>query len=196
MRRITITLAALVLFAGCRNGRESKPRAVAERAPTTAANSNAARKRNNAAERMSGDSPELLARQVADAQRGSFDGREDAFVAIRKQWRGRRHRWTMRFLPALCPSASQCHLLPFDHHRFEGRIVQGWLPRLTMPAAQHAQLVERCRGHERCVVSLEATMTELTLSTVEPTAVTLSNLRFVETREARANESWAVRPRS
>jgi hypothetical protein len=117
-----------------------------------------------------------------------------ALAAVRSDWQGKRVRWTLGFVPVLCPATGACTVLPFDHGRREDRIVQGWLPRLAIDADARRELAERCGPHERtCVVTVEATLRELTLSNDEPTSLTLADVAVHDTRSSRDGESWIRR---
>jgi len=130
-----------------------------------------------------------LAREIAAAEKLRKDEAELRYGAIRTSWLGKRVTWTVDVLPALCRSAESCHALPFDRTGADREIVQGWMPRLRVDGATFAALRARCAGRARCPVTVEGTIAELTLSTDEPTSLTLDRVALLHPlRVARAAE--------
>jgi hypothetical protein len=124
--------------------------------------------------------------------------REDpsALARTRSTWIGRRYRWEMAFMPALCGAEGQCVMMPFDHKRDpEHPIRQGWLPRLELDVEEREALGEACKEHARCVVDLSGHLGQLELSMEQPTSMTLSKVEIHGVREAAAGESWVLAPR-
>jgi hypothetical protein len=120
------------------------------------------------------------------------EGDPDAFAQLTKAWQGRRFRWELAYLPALCTHPDRCMVAPFDHARFERPIAQGWLPRLMLDEATFRAVRERCRRYRQCILDVDARLDELRLSSEQPTRVTLSGVHLKAAREARPGESWIV----
>ena len=118
----------------------------------------------------------------------------DAFAQLTKAWQGRRFRWELAYLPALCTHPDRCMVAPFDHARFERPLAQGWLPRLMLDEQTFRAVRARCRAHKQCIVEVDARLAEIRLSTELPTQLTLDSVHLKSTREARADESWIVSP--
>jgi hypothetical protein len=136
-----------------------------------------------------------LAHAIASA-RASRDELAPALARTRSEWVGRRYRWELAFMPALCADAGSCVMMPFDHQRDpEHPIRQGWLPRLELPDAERQALHDACQGHARCVVDLSGDLGQLELSTEQPTSLTLSRVEIHGVREAAPSESWVLAPR-
>jgi hypothetical protein len=85
-------------------------------------------------------------------------------------------------------------VLPFDHARLTERSGQGWLPRVELEPEQHARIRDACEGSSACVVTLEASVKEVRLTTELPTAVTLRAARMISARAPSPGESWARAP--
>lgn len=134
-----------------------------------------------------------LAADIAGAETGPDGSVGSALARARAEWRGRRYRWEVRFVPPLCQDADRCVVSPFDHARLAETRAPGWLPRLALDDGQHARLLALCADHRACVVTVEATLTELELSEDEPTTVTLADVRVVSARAATEGESWIRR---
>jgi hypothetical protein len=137
-----------------------------------------------------------LAQAIA-AARASHDRMEAALGQTRSEWIGRRYRWEMAFMPALCGDTGPCVALPFDHHKDPAHpIRQGWLPRLDLPQAQRQALHDACQGRARCVVELTGRLGQLELSLEQPVSMTLSEVEIHGVRDAAPGESWVLAPRS
>jgi hypothetical protein len=133
-----------------------------------------------------------LAQAIAQA-RASTQQLETALARTRSAWIGRRYRWELAFMPALCGETGPCVMMPFDHRRDpEHPIRQGWLPRLELPDAERRALADACGGHARCVVDVSGQLGQLELSTEQPTSLTLSQVELHGAREAGASESWVL----
>lgn len=136
-----------------------------------------------------------LAHAIAQA-RASREQLETALARTRSAWIGRRYRWELAFVPALCGQEGSCVMMPFDHQRDpEHPIRQGWLPRLDLPGEERRALHEACRGHARCVVDLSGHLGQLELSMEQPTSMTLSQVELHGVRDAAPGESWVLAPR-
>jgi hypothetical protein len=133
-----------------------------------------------------------LAHDVVTALAQRPDDDPGALARVKKSWEDRRVRWEMAYIPALCSRKDRCFVAPFDHRRFEQRMVQGWLPRLDLDDAGFAALRDGCAAESRCVVRFEARVAELVLSHELPTAVTLDQTSVLGTRAAADAESWVV----
>jgi hypothetical protein len=119
-----------------------------------------------------------LAREIAGAEKLRRDQADAEYGRIRKSWLGKRVSWKVDVVTALCRSADECHALPFDRLGTDRAVVQGWMPRLRLDAAAFAGLQARCAGRARCPVTVEATVADFTLSTEEPTSLTLAGVSF------------------
>jgi hypothetical protein len=117
-----------------------------------------------------------LANEIAGAEKMRRDDADAAYDRIRTSWLGKRVMWTVDVVPALCRSAESCHALAFDRLGADRAVVQGWMPRLRLDQAGFAALEARCAGRARCSVTVAATVAELTLSTDEPTSLTLADV--------------------
>jgi hypothetical protein len=127
------------------------------------------------------------------AARASMEQLETALARTRSAWIGRRYRWELAFVPALCGKAGACVMMPFDHQRDPTRpIRQGWLPRLELTDGERQALADACQGYTRCVVEVSGHLGQLELSTELPTSLTLSQVEIHGTREARSGESWVL----
>jgi hypothetical protein len=123
-----------------------------------------------------------LARDIAAADALDDGARADRYDAIRRDWTGKRVRWRVGFVPAMCRTAGRCNVLAFDRSSTSSpgrRVVQGWMPRLQLAAESDAALRAACASHARCAVDVEATVAALTLSTEEFTAVELAEPRIL-----------------
>jgi hypothetical protein len=129
-----------------------------------------------------------LVREIVAAQLA--DDAPSALARVKGAWEGRRYRWEMRHLPVLCRSAGACYAAPFDHGRGEEPIVQGWLPRLGLDEAEHAELVRACAPYEQCIVTLEGRLDELVLSVVRPTSLSFTDVDVVSARGERDDEQF------
>jgi hypothetical protein len=133
-----------------------------------------------------------LAQAITQA-RASTEQLDSALARTRSAWIGRRYRWELAFMPALCGKTGPCVMMPFDHQRDpEHPIRQGWLPRLELADAERQALVEACGAHSRCVVDVSGHLGQLELSTEQPTSMTLSKVEIHGVREARSGESWVL----
>lgn len=136
-----------------------------------------------------------LAHAIAQA-RASREQLPAALARTRSEWIGRRYRWELAFMPALCGAEGSCVMLPFDHLRDPSRpIRQGWLPRLELDGDERRALTAACQGLARCVVELSGELGQLELSTEQPTSMTLSQVEIHGAREAASGESWVLAPR-
>lgn len=117
-----------------------------------------------------------LAAEIERAERLRKDEADVEYGRIRKSWLGKRVSWKVDVVSALCRSADECHALPFDRLGADRAVVQGWMPRLRLDPATFAGLQARCTGRARCPVTVQATVAELTLSTQEPTSLTLAGV--------------------
>lgn len=180
MRKTAVMLAVAMILAGC-SGEEKQETGNRQQAAGDG--------------RRDARSQRELAAEIAAAEKMRKDEAEARYGEIRASWLGKRVRWTVSVLPALCRSAAACHALPFDRLGADRAIVQGWMPRLRLDAAGFAALQVRCSGQARCPVTIDATIAELTLSTEEPTALTLADVLTVTTPSSRADRRAGGRPR-
>jgi hypothetical protein len=119
-----------------------------------------------------------------------------ALDEIRSTWQGRRYRWDVALVPALCRTADTCVAMPFDHLRHpELDIVQGWLPRLDLTADTHAALLRDCEPHHPCVFTFEGELDRFVLDPQDPTSIGFADVQIASIRAATPDESWIRRPR-
>jgi len=204
MRRLAFALAlassSLVIaasgLAGCQSTeRADAPPSAAEAAAEAAAAADATAEPDV----DSGVDPRdqyTLAHAIASA-RSAVEDREGALARTRSAWIGRRYRWEMAFVPALCGAAGSCVVMPFDHQRDpEHPIRQGWLPQLELSDDERGALREACEGKARCVLELSGTLSQFELSSTRPTSLKLSGVQLHGSRAATPSESWvlSVRP--
>jgi hypothetical protein len=128
---------------------------------------------------------------VMTALRSDLEEDPNAYDRVAQSWDGKRYRWELAYVPLLCPSADRCVMAPFDHARFDKRVMQGWLPRIQLDRATHAALAAKCSDKKRCIVTVEGRM-KLTLSSDQPTSVTFEQARVEAARAAAVDESWIV----
>ena len=129
-----------------------------------------------------------MVREIVAAQLD--DDAPSALARVKGEWQGRRYRWEVRHLPVFCRSADACYAAPFDHGRGGEPIVQGWLPKLGLDQAEHAELLRACAPHEQCIVTFEGTLEELVLSVVEPTSLSFVDVDIVSARAEREDEQF------
>ncbi len=132
-----------------------------------------------------------LAHAIMSAQRS--DDVEGSLARTRSEWIGRRYRWEVALVPALCSAAAvgPCVVMPFDHGRDpEHSIHQGWLPKLDLSPDERSALLDACEAHRRCVIELSGTLRKFELSTERPTSLTLADVEVHGTRAATDDESW------
>lgn len=132
-----------------------------------------------------------LAADVAKALSEPSLTRAQSLESVRADWQGKRYRWDVGVSAPLCRVAT-CNVFPFDHASSEARIVQGWLPRLELSEAVHADLVERC-GPGLCVATVEGTLKTFVLSAEDPTSLTFSDVAVLGVRARGENEAWVRR---
>lgn len=133
-----------------------------------------------------------LGREIEAARHVDPEQIDRRYGAIRRSWFNRRYRWEMAAGISLC-RAGYCPMMPFYHARPGFDVGHGYLPILRTSAEAHARLLELCRPHASCVVRFEGVLSRFDLSSVDPTHLELSEVRFVSARGARPNERW-VRP--
>jgi hypothetical protein len=130
-------------------------------------------------------------KDVMKAQRADLEEDPNAYYRVEQSWSGKRFRWELAYVPLLCRSADSCLMAPFDHARFEKRVIQGWLPRVELDAVAHAALVAQCRDKKRCIVTVDGKM-KASLSSEQPTSVAFEQARIDRVRDAGRDESWIV----
>jgi len=112
-----------------------------------------------------------LAREVADADRlGTW--RE-----VQHRWEGQTLTWNVTRKPVLCHSSDFCVVAAFPMQR---PAKQGWMPQLQFAPGQYAALDAACGTERDCDVTVEGTLTQLTVSPELPTNVQLANVRIVK----------------
>lgn len=151
------------------------------------------------AERDDGPEPELsidardqyaLARAMLAARTLDGPGLQRASARTEREWNGRRVRWEMMRVDALCHE--RCLFAPFDHARLANNDLS-FLARTDFAENERARLDELCSPHApRCVVELEGTL-ELVFDTTE-TRLTLMDARVIGARARRESEHFMSRP--
>jgi hypothetical protein len=127
-----------------------------------------------------------LAAAIAEAEGMHPDEAEDALDRVRREWQGKRFRWKVHLVPALCPSAERCHVVPFDRAGADRAIMQGWLPRLELAPAAFAALQAQCGDRPRCGIEFEGTLSRLVLSTDDLTSLHFGDVRIADKEQAPA----------
>ena len=112
---------------------------------------------------------------------------------VRTNWLGRRYRWEVHVLPALCRPGAPCHALPFDNARLDFVTRQGWLPRLDLDEAQQRTVAQWCERHEGCVIQFEGTLTTFQFAPDEYTRIGFSDVVPLGARPVAAGERWGQR---
>lgn len=191
MRRLAIAASLLV---GCTGHADVEVAVAIEQdqaeAPKKKRAKKAIRAQKPAAQRDERSSYALAA-DVAEALSEPSLTRGQSLERVRVDWQGKRYRWDVGVSAPLC-RVGTCNVLPFDHGSSEVRIVQGWLPRLDLSEAVHADLIERC-GPGLCVATVEGTLKSFVLSAEDPTSLTFSDVLVLGVRARGENEAWVRR---
>ena len=117
--------------------------------------------------------------------------RDAALARLAAAWRNGRYEWEVRVTPQLCRSQSRCYAFPFDHARFDGLVVQGWLPRLEFETENElAAMQKACEPYTHCIVQVSGKLSQVQLSEELPTALSFSDVRFVHARAQGRKEAW------
>ena len=98
---------------------------------------------------------------------------------IRTSWTGKRYRWRVRVIEALCRSRDACNVLPFDRAGRDKSVVHGWMPRLLLDDSAFAAIARRCSGVASCEIGIEGTLSELTVDTENPTSLQFRDVRVL-----------------
>jgi hypothetical protein len=102
-----------------------------------------------------------------------------AMDALATRWRGKRLTWTVTRQPALCRTAEACHVIPFPMPAPEGASRHGWLPALAFAPGEFDALVATCGDASPCQVTFTGELSELTVSSEDPTALGFTGVRIV-----------------
>ena len=192
MRRL---LLSALLLGGCtRNATAEVDVSVeeAEPKPRTARRGNASIHAQRPDPSLDPRTAYALAEAIGVALGEPSTTRAEALEILRTNWQGKRFRWEVGVSAPLCSGPGACNVLPFDHASREARIVQGWLPRLTLDPTSHADLLARC-GEGVCVATIVGTLSSFVLSLEEPTSLTFSDVEVADVRARRETESWVRR---
>ncbi|MBK7539347.1 MAG: hypothetical protein IPI49_29100 [Myxococcales bacterium] len=136
-------LAASAMIPGCQERSASRFDLAAAPAPLVAA--------GPGAELWAGSQDELAI--ALDAVAAQVD--PGASAALRQRWQGKRVRWSVTRVPALCGPTDPCHVQPFASARRTETSAHGWLPELRFAAGEREKLLCRLRrpagvrGHRR-----------------------------------------------
>jgi hypothetical protein len=123
-----------------------------------------------------------------------------ALRVLRERWLGRRVAWEVQIIESFCRDGA-CNVRAFDFARLPAAArtaIGGALPRVELGAQGFRALTRQCLAHgARCVARLEARLSEIPEDTDVPLRLTLTDVRLVEVRGARADEQFerVVRPR-
>ena len=150
--RITFVILALGLVA-CRDDRRAAPRPVAV-APAVLVHA----------------TQTDLARELDDADR------HGTWSEVRHRWEGQQLTWTVTRQRALCQSADACNVAPFPIMR---PATHGWLPALRFAPGEFARLDAACGTAAQCEVTIQGTLSELSVSAELPTSIKLSGVKLV-----------------
>lgn len=101
------------------------------------------------------------------------------YQKIRASWTGKRYRWRVRVIDALCRSRDACNVLPFDRAGRDRSVVHGWMPRLLLDDSAFAAIARRCSGMASCEIGIEGTLSELTVDTENPTSLQFRDVRVL-----------------
>lgn len=191
MRRLAL---AVTLLAGCTSHADVEVAVAIEQDQAEPPKKRRAKKKIRAqkpAAQRDERSSYALAADVAEALSEPSLTRAQSLESVRADWQGKRYRWDVGVSAPLCRPGT-CNVFPFDHASSEDRIVQGWLPRLELSEAVHADLIERC-GLGVCVATIEGTLKTFALSAEDPTSLTFSDVAVLGVRARRENEAWVRR---
>lgn len=121
-----------------------------------------------------------LVAAIAEAERLDSDDADIRYEEIRRDYQGKRFRWQVHRIAALCPGTERCNVLPFDaggeDHR---KVVQGWMPKLQLTPETFAALDARCAGDQRCTFEFEGTLDKFVLSTEHLTSLHFNDIRVL-----------------
>lgn len=136
-----------------------------------------------------------LAREMIEAEQVPPDDQYESFARVHDAWEGRRYRWTMMRVDGLCRSEAQCLFAPFDLARFDHPVDFAFLPSVRFSGREHARMRDACEAHApECVVTFEATLSDLVLEPGSATRFTLTDARFLEARRRADAEHFLSRP--
>jgi hypothetical protein len=178
MNKAIAGLALFVLFAGCtRSGGEEPKRTTEDTTQESSDEASSASGQETVDLRSQFD----LAAAIRVIERvGDDEARASALAALSESWQGARYRWTVTFLPAFCPNADGCHVVPFERGGKDNDIVQGWVPQLELSDSQWQRLAGACAPREtRCRVTFAGTLSEFRISTEELTRLTFSDVSLL-----------------
>ena len=116
-----------------------------------------------------------LAHEIQMVEKSDPEAQEARYADVRRDWLGKRYRWTVSLFPPLCQSLDSCYVVPFQGAHVDEHSVQGWLPRLQLDAAGFSALAA-CRGKTACQVSFEGELSQLVLSPDSLTSLAFSNV--------------------
>ncbi len=121
--------------------------------------------------------------------------REGALAALVKGWQGRRLRWTGLALASLCVEAKHtCGLMVWPYDLPGRKALGGTLPLVTFAPAEWAKFAGDCKGKDRCVVTFEATLVELTADFEKALRFEFKDGAVVALRDPSPADKWS-RPR-
>jgi hypothetical protein len=101
------------------------------------------------------------------------------YQKLRASWTGKRYRWRVRVIEALCRSRDACNVLPFARAGRDRSVVHGWMPRLLLDDSAFAAIARRCSGVASCEIGIEATLSDLTVDMENPTSLQFRDVRVL-----------------
>ncbi len=116
-----------------------------------------------------------LARDLDDADRRA------AWTDVKQRWQGRRIRWNVTRVRALCNAPDACHVAVLSDE-YPAR--HGWLPGLSFAPGAFAALASTCGAKDPCAVAIEGTIAELVAAPDKPQSVRLVDVTLAGDRVA------------
>jgi hypothetical protein len=124
--------------------------------------------------------PQLAAAKQTDLARELDDAdRRGTWNEVKRRWQGQVLRWTVTRQRMLCRTAEACNVAAFPIQR---PAPVGWLPTLSFAPGQFAALEARCGDREHCEVTIEGTLSKLSVSGDQPTNLELTGVKIVDER--------------
>src|SRR5262245_36934827 len=111
-----------------------------------------------------------------DLDKAEHDG---SWADVKHRWQGGHVTWTVTRQRPLCKTAQSCNVTRFPNG---GGPKYGCLPRLELTPAQFEKLDTSCGKAERCELTFEGTLSELTVSPDLPTSLRFTNVKVVAAR--------------
>jgi len=119
-----------------------------------------------------------LSRALDDVETLDMNGMAVGYEKIRASWEGKRYRWHVRVVPALCRREA-CNVLPFELADRQRGAVHGWMPGLELDETAYAAIEKSCAGQSSCPIDIEGTLSKLVVDTENPTSLEFSDVRVL-----------------